>query len=293
MARFLSVCLAIAGAILSAGAAEPATADKAFPFHLTVEMGASQLAPGDNLTITEVRGTQPTIGINGSYCVVGSYTLNSRDEALLCLFSTVPNSGPTPIDPNQTVHVSKGTGQFRLIKTVAQDGYLHLGLYPVGRGSSFGNLYFGQGNWVLRDMWSERKSSQGASAANAALFKFLGDPIPPPANLDAAYTRQGLIDAVTLAAKNAGVELKTLTIDDSEFPYLIGVMSSSGVLNKLREQFKTMSAYQYTGSVSSQMCYAFNLTPSNLIPPGLQRQSHRRMTLRMEMLYEKIQGDDY
>jgi len=293
MTKLLLVGLAIAFAIPPAGAEKPAAA--AFPFHLTVEMGASRLAPGDSLTITEVRGTQPKIGIGGTYCVVGSYTLSSRDEAQLALFATVPNSGPTATDPRQVVRVAKGTGQFRLIKTVAQDGYLHLGLYPVSHGESFGTLYFGQGNWVLRDLGivGEDTRLQKASGANAALYKFLGDPVPPPADLDPAYSRKGLFDAVTLAAKNAGVDLKTLTIDDSEFPYLVGVVSSSGDLNKLREQFKTMSAYHYSGSVSSSTCYAFNITPSGAIPPGFERRVHPRMALRMEMLFQKLQaGDD-
>jgi hypothetical protein len=277
---------------LSVAAADTPESAPDLLFHVNVELGASQFAPGDNIAITEVRGTKATIGVDGTYTVVGTYQLSSTNEALLCFYSTIPNSGLTPTDPKQIVQIHKGAGQFRLIKTVAQDGFLHLGFYPLSDGQSFGNLYFGQSNWILRELWPDKSTASASSTANAALFKFLGDPIPPPEKLAAAYSRQGLYDAVTLAAKNAGVDLKTLIVDDSEFPYLVGVVASPGTLEKLKEQFKKMEAYHYSGSVSSESCYAFNITPSNVFPPGLERLVHRRMTLRMDMIYEKMQGEE-
>ena len=120
------------------------------PHAVRFELGDAQFARGDNITITQMRGTSETIATGGTYCVEGTYTLASGDEADLAFFTTtITDSGPSPIDPRQHVRLKKGTGSFRLVKTLNEDGYLHLSFYPVPSGGDFGGVYFGQGNRVF------------------------------------------------------------------------------------------------------------------------------------------------
>ena len=121
------------------------------PHAVQFELGDAQFAHGDNITLKQVRGTSEDIVIRGTYCVEGTYTLESRNEADLAFFTTtIAHTGPSPVDPSQHVRIKKGTGSFRLVKTLKEDGYLHLSFYPVASGSDFGGVYFGQGNRVFR-----------------------------------------------------------------------------------------------------------------------------------------------
>lgn len=192
-----------------------------FPKAVKFELGYSEFAPGDSITITAMHGTSSLITTNETYCVEGTYTLASHDSAELSFFSTVANSGHTRIDPKQTMHIQKGSGTFRLIKDVNQNGYLHLSFY---QGNSFGGVYFGQGDWVHRDKgWGHAGGAlpvpNPAGNPNAAILQYLSEPVQAPADLEAAYSKQGLTGAVQMAAKNAGVTLKKLEIEDSEFPF--------------------------------------------------------------------------
>src|SRR3989442_6212077 len=120
------------------------------PHAVRYELGDAEFAPGDNITIQQVRGTSDTISTGGTYSVEGTYTLCSRDEATLAFYTTtISDSGPTLVDPKQHVLIKKGTGSFHLFKTLSDDGYLHVSFYPVPSGSGFGGVYFGQGNRVL------------------------------------------------------------------------------------------------------------------------------------------------
>src|SRR6266436_6351357 len=121
------------------------------PHAVQYELGDAEFAHGDNITLKQMRGTSETITTGGTYCVEGTYTLASRDQADLAFFTTtITDNGPSPIDPRQHVRIKKGTGSFRLVKTLNEDGYLHLSFYPVPSGGDFGGVYFGQGNRVFR-----------------------------------------------------------------------------------------------------------------------------------------------
>ena len=120
----------------------------------------------------------------------------------------------------------------------------------------------------------ERRSplvpSSGASEVNAKaerLSAYLGEAVAPPSNMDVAYTKEGLTDAIEQAARKAGVRLKRVEIESTEFPFLAGVICEAEAdFEKLKDQLKTMDAYSYNGSVSSHGCYAFNITPSQAAP---------------------------
>jgi hypothetical protein len=131
----------------------------------------------------------------------------------------------------------------------------------------------------------------GAPDANSTsnlFYAYLGEAVPPPANIDPAYTKEGLIKALQQAAQLAGVPLKKVEIDTSEFPFLVGaVCNSDADFEKIKEQFKNMTAYQYGGATSSQGTYAFNITPYGSYPTEAQRIA-RRVPLRMEMFFNQL-----
>src|SRR6266446_6536181 len=136
---------------LAAAAANDATCGD-LPYAVGYELGDAEFPPGDSITILQLRGTSEVIATGGTYCVEGAYTLASRDDADLAFYTTtISESGPTPVEPRQHVTIKKGTGSFHLVKTLNEDGYLHLSFYPVPSGSGFGGVYFGQGNRVLRN----------------------------------------------------------------------------------------------------------------------------------------------
>src|SRR6266481_6234628 len=145
---FLTPSLLMWSILTSFAASDAITRD--FPFALNYELGKTLFAPGDSITIRELRGTSETITPEGTYWVEGTYTLASKDEANLAFFATTKSSAPSPIDARQTAVIKKGTGSFELIKKMNGDGFLHLSFYPIPSGSDFGGIYFGQGDWVLR-----------------------------------------------------------------------------------------------------------------------------------------------
>jgi hypothetical protein len=275
-----------------------------FPRVVRYELGDSEFAPGDSITIQELHGTTEDIRTGGTYCVTGTYTMNSQDEADLSFFATTTNSISTPYDKQQqTVHIMKGTGSFRLIKRMTEEGYLHLTFYSRATGQGFGGVYFGQGQWVLRHkQWSYRDPASrlekpnvrelvSATGPNQILFDYLGNPVPPPANLDAAYTKEGLTHAMQAAAQNAGISLLKLEIDDSEFPFLIGVaFTTKSDMQKFDGQIGKMAAYNDSGGVGDKKSRTMNLVPSSAFPEEARQRIDHRMMLREEIFYNRING---
>jgi hypothetical protein len=142
----------------------------------------------------------------------------------------------------------------------------------------------------------ERRSSlavpstvpEGNSTAER-LGAYLGDAVAPPPNLDVAYTQEGLLNAIQQAARNAGVPLKRVEIEASEFPYLAGVVCEGEAdFEKLKDQLKTMEGYVYHGGVSSPGCYAINITPPQAYPAGQGQRIGRRTTVRQQMFFDQL-----
>ncbi|MDB6122681.1 MAG: hypothetical protein JWQ71_1674 [Pedosphaera sp.] len=262
------------------------------------ELGDVQFAPGDSITIQQVSGTSDTIAVGGTYSVDGTYTLVSQDEADLALHATVNSAMRTAIDSKQHVHIKKGTGSFHLVKTLQEDGYLHVSFYPVPSGSAFGGLYFGQGNRVLHHKGfshpdhtatgSSSEKPESGSGPNQALLAYLGEPVQPPANMDAKYTKKGLLDAIQLAARNAGITTKKVVIDDSEYPFLVGVICKDSDSAKLKDQLKKLEGYEYNGSVGSDTCNAFSLVPYKAHPQEAAQSIDHRLLLRQQVFLNKL-----
>ncbi len=285
---------------MSCALAQPGPTDalsRDFPHAVPYELGDAEFAPGDNITIQQVRGTSETITTGGTYWVEGTYTLSSRDEADLAFYATtLSDSDPTPVDSRQCVRIKKGTGSFHLLKTLKEDGYLHLSFYPVPSGSDFGGVYFGQGNRVLRNKRFSRMDypdngeapSVSLSGPNQALLEYLGNPIEPATNMDARYAREGLSNAIQLAARGAGISLKKVAIDDSEFPFLVGVICGESDFLKLKEQIKKMDGYEYNGGTGSHTCNAFSIVPYRAYPSEASQHIHHRLVLRQQMFHDKL-----
>jgi hypothetical protein len=269
------------------------------------ELGEGGFFPGDSITIQRVTGTSPTIRTGETYCVEGTYTLASKEKAHLALYATTRSTVPTPNDPGQTALIEKGTGTFRLVKTMRVEGYLHVSFYPVPGGSSFGGIYFGQGEWVNHDKgWTHLDShprvqdyvgtgnSTGGPVSltgpNQALLEYLGDPVEPPADMNVAYTKDGLIKAIQTAAQNAGISVKRVEVDDSEYPFLLGIICQEGDYRKLTDQLRKMEAYEYNGCISSSTHSAMNLVPHRAFPRAVIQQINHRTGLREQVLFDKL-----
>jgi hypothetical protein len=269
------------------------------------ELGEGEFLPGDSITIQRVSGTSPTIRIWETYCVEGTYTLASKEKADLALFATTVSKGSTPTDPSQIMRIEKGTGTFRLVKTMREEGYLHVSFYPVPGGNCFGGIYFGQGKWVLnhkgwsyldthpraQDYLATGNSTGGPvslTGPNQALLQYLGEPVEPPADMNAAYSKDGLIKAIQTAARKAGISVKRVEVDDSEFPFLVGLICKKGDYSKLTDQLRKMDAYEYNGGISSHTCAAFNLVPYRVFPSAVAERISHRTGIREQVLYEKI-----
>jgi hypothetical protein len=278
------------------GMAADSPAPEPFPNSVAFELGWSHFVPGDNITIQTVRGTADTFRTNETYCVEGTYTLSSTDEAELALFLTIKQNIWTQNDPRQTLRITKGAGSFRLIATMAAEGYPHVSFYPVPNGSGFGGIYFGTGDWL----WAEKSqglavpatgqqdaphagSSSNApivlAGANRVLLEYRGNPVEAPAGLDAAYTPARLKQAVQSAASGAGVSLRKIEIDDSEFPFLIGVACGEGDWPKLKALLGKTEPYEYYGEVVNERGCTFTLIPSRVWPAEARQRIYRRAML--------------
>jgi RNA polymerase sigma factor (sigma-70 family) len=132
-------------------------------------------------------------------------------------------------------------------------------------------------------------SARGTASGSAdALVDYLGTAIAPPANLDPAYTKDGLLNAIQSAAGNAGISLKQVQADDSEFPCLLGVISAPGDWEKLKAQLRKLSGYEYYGAVGNDNYNAFCITPSRAFPPGSSQAIFRRVNVRMQLLADQL-----
>ena len=127
---------------------------------------------------------------------------------------------------------------------------------------------------------------------NQVLFDYLGSPVAPPPNMDAAYSKKGLTSAMQTAAKAAGISLAKVEIDDSEFPFLVsGVCASQQDMEKLKGQIRKMPAYNYIGGMgigrTASYGYVMNLVPDIAYPADARQRIEHRLLLREVILYEK------
>jgi hypothetical protein len=145
---------------------------------------------------------------------------------------------------------------------------------------------------LKRELAHARSPGTGATVAssqnNDSLTAYLGSRVDSPANLDARYTQEGLASAIQVAAQKAGISLRRVNIDDSEFPFLIGVATEPGDWPKLTEQLKTLPGYEFHGSVGDDTSHTLCTVPVRAYPSESAQNITRRMGARLELFYHSF-----
>ena len=130
--------------------------------------------------------------------------------------------------------------------------------------------------------------SKHASRPNQALYEYLGNPVAPPIGLDAAYTKAGLTSAVQDAAQAANISFKKFDIDDSEFPFLVGVVwANNGDYDKLEGQLRK-AGYKVSNFIRGDPACVMDITPNASYPTHDRSQIQNRSDLRERIFFEKI-----
>lgn len=133
-----------------------------FPKSIEFETGGSSFQIGDSIEIENVLGSTEEFQVGNTYLVKGRYKLDSRDTATISVFVTATGEGEghTGISPEQQAHVKKGMGTFELSITIPYKGWPHVSFYPNDGGNGFGGVYFGNGEWLLKEIpWSKQSIS--------------------------------------------------------------------------------------------------------------------------------------
>jgi len=302
--------LCLQAAITSAPAGEP-PAETVFTHVIQPELGAAEFAPGDRIIITSIRGNREHLEPGGRYVLDGSYTLASADSADLAWYATSRGPGVSaPVSNNDHVKITNGSANFHLEKTVLNDGWLHVTFYVNGH--PHGGIYFGEKgfeNTVLRKKdWSDFSKDPPANKpveksaadrndaitlsdpANHAIMAYLGDPVSPPAGLDARYSPTNLLAAFTALSEKQGLRIERVALDDSEFPFLVyGVLAGKHDFRELETGLHQMKGYDYGGSVVGSTdkegtYFSLNMIPSGQYPSGQAAACNRRLMVRLQML---------
>lgn len=314
-ARFLALFSVSVWTHSSALQAESNQAVEAFPHRIAFENGAAEFAAGDAIIVRSVRGDRPVFEVGGSYEVEGTYMLASTDKARLGFSVTSRSpSGRTPVAREEWMMVERGSGTFRFVKTFLKEGWPHVSFWV--NGTSHGGIYFGDGinqTTLLRSKsWSDfgkpghlRRPGQGdrletatLHPVNAAILKYLGDPVPAPRELDARFASDGLEGIFRTLCANASIRVRRLAIDTSEFPYLIyGILEGLHTYTAIRALIPTATGYAYAGSVTRRLpdgstSLSINLTPLERLPLENRAAIQRRLLVRLEMLVENAVADE-
>jgi beta-lactamase regulating signal transducer with metallopeptidase domain len=175
-------------------AARPLTpAASEFPYAVGFDQGATRFLNGDKISIQEVRGTADMFTPGNIYWIKGTYTLASRDRAILLASITVTDWAEImrpldlavrsdSIDPSkatgavpgratgvelkvQRTVVNRGTGTFTLFLPMSYRGLPHVSFYSFENGEGFGGNYFGTGNSVLNQWWGSKETDRKATSA--------------------------------------------------------------------------------------------------------------------------------
>jgi serine/threonine protein kinase len=105
----------------------------AAPFYI----GQASFPFGDSIEITSVERGKNQMTVKGHYQLV------SADRATLALLITTTKQSSPPPDPNQSVSISQGRGDFELTHSQVVAGFPHLNMYSLPGGLPFAELYFG------------------------------------------------------------------------------------------------------------------------------------------------------
>jgi hypothetical protein len=118
---------------------------------------------------------------------------------------------------------------------------------------------------------------------------YLGEPVPPPADLARNYRADGLVAAFKSVCATLGFELQKLAVDDTEFPFLVyGVIRGSHDFQAMPGALRALPGYGYGGSVvgrrNGATFFSLNLMPSDQYPREQREAIQRRLMIRLQML---------
>jgi len=103
----------------------------------------SDVRPGDEITIQEVRGDRPIFDVSGAYVVRGTYKLASAEEATLAFTEQTIRMGQcSTASGHDKAVVKRGTGAFELATALPFEGYPHVSFFVNGQGA--GGVVFGR-----------------------------------------------------------------------------------------------------------------------------------------------------
>ncbi len=133
-----------------------------------------------------------------------------------------------------------------------------------------------------------------AASANDAILRYLGEPVSAPPNLAAKYTVEGIESAFRALCEQHGVKIKTLTIDRSEFPFLVYGRLEGGreFFRQIDSHLKALPGYSYAGSVGGGSHEGVTVFSLNMIPTSEYPREHveairRRQMVRLQMLAQQ------
>jgi hypothetical protein len=150
----------------------------------------------------------------------------------------------------------------------------------------------------LKSALQSRQPSGGAASSEPnsdfssnTVVAYLGQPPSPPANIDPAYSKEGLLNAVQQAAQLASIPLKKVEIDTSEYPFLVGaVYDNAADFEKVMAQLRKMPGYQLTGSTGGNEALVFNITPYGNLPREELNRARTRTMVRTQMFFDRLNG---
>jgi hypothetical protein len=109
------------------------------------QLNRNTVAAGDDIRITEIRGTSDQFAVNGTYRIKGTYTLQSCDSAKLAAWTTATQSSNdnSRVIPGQEMIIHRGSGEFTLNLVVPYVGDPHITLYTLTTAQNIGGVYLG------------------------------------------------------------------------------------------------------------------------------------------------------
>lgn len=176
MAMAIAALFVAGGTALSSfGEAKPTTKNSEeatasdLPYAVKYQLGETDFLDGDNITITEVRGTADTVALGNIYCVRGTYKLASRQKASLTANVTVSKAADDggPSLQVQGVYVNKGEGTFTLYLPIYVQGCPHVSFYSETQ--SIGGVYFGTGETLYQGRKAKESKTETAESLRAEL----------------------------------------------------------------------------------------------------------------------------
>ncbi len=131
---------------------------------------------------------------------------------------------------------------------------------------------------------SIQAAATAAAEPNGVFSSFLGKPVQAPANLDPKYLPENLVSAFKDVSKNAGIEVKNVAVDTSEFPYVLyGTIDGQHSYRDIEAALKTLPGYTYGGSVTQGPVFALNMIPMSAVSDDQRDTAQRRLMIRLQM----------